>query len=212
MFEPYSKVIQKVFPKAIHIVDRFHVVKLFTAKINIVRAKLAKKDSLDPFDTNFLKKKRKLFLMNPTNIEIYEMYDEVTKKYSTNKDIMTRIIHKNLELYDIHYSYELFLRIRFGVTRKKAEKEIDFVINILLNSSSVQVQEVGNSLSNWYEEILNYYLKPLGQNMTNGIAEGLNSLIKELINHSHGLKSFERMRKRVLFIDENRYKNKAKNK
>lgn len=43
MFEPYSKVIQKVFPKAIHIVDRFHVVKLFTAKINVVRAKLAKK-------------------------------------------------------------------------------------------------------------------------------------------------------------------------
>lgn len=125
---------------------------------------------------------------------------------------MTRIIHQNLELYDIHYAYELFLRIRFGVTRKKAEKEIDFVINILLNSSSVQVQEVGNSLSNWYEEILNYYLKPLGQNMTNGIAEGLNSLIKELINHSHGLKSFERMRKRALFIDENRYKNKAKNK
>lgn len=101
MFEPYRKVIQKVFPKVIHIVDRFHVVKLFTAKINVVRAKLAKKDSLDPFDTNFLKKKRKLFLMNPTNIEIYEMYDEVAKKYSTNKDIMTRIIHQNLELYDI---------------------------------------------------------------------------------------------------------------
>ncbi len=44
--------------------------------------------------------------------------------------------------------------------------------------------------------------------MTNGIAEGLNSLIKELINYSHGLKSFDRMRKRVIFIDENRYKKK----
>lgn len=38
--------------------------------------------------------------------------------------------------------------------------------------------------------------------MTSGIAEGLNSLIKELINYSHGLKSFDRMRKRVLFINK----------
>ena len=71
MFELYRKVIKKVFPKVTHIVDRFHVVKLFTTKINFIRAKLAKKDSLNEFDKKFLKKKWKLFLMDPTNIDIY---------------------------------------------------------------------------------------------------------------------------------------------
>lgn len=148
MFELYRKVIKKVFPKVTHIVDRFHVVKLFTTKINFIRAKLAKKDSLNEFDKKFLKKKWKLFLMDPTNIEIYEMYDECKNKYSTNKDIMIRIIYENLELYDIHYAYELFLRLRFGISRKFAEKKLDFIINILLNSGYAAVQNVDNSLLN----------------------------------------------------------------
>ena len=76
------------------------------------------------------------------------MYDECKNKYSTNKDIMIRIIYENLELYDIHYAYELFLRLRFGILRKFAEKKLDFIINILLNSGYAAVQNVDNSLLN----------------------------------------------------------------
>lgn len=70
--EAYRTIRKRFFLNAIHIVDHFHVSKLFTTVVNVLRARVMKIYSKDSFEYKFLKKNRKYFLANPVKNKILE--------------------------------------------------------------------------------------------------------------------------------------------
>ena len=85
--------------------------------------------------------------------------------------------------------------------KKETKKSMDFFVNKFLSSTIIEVQEIGKSLSNRYDEIVNAYAKnEYGFCLTNTVAESNNNYIKELIHISHGFTNFTRFRKRILYI------------
>lgn len=206
MNETYRTIKKEIFPNAIHIVDRFHVVKLFTTEIKIQRNIIAKSNDINKFDREFLKKKRRLFTQKEDLINDRYMFDPITKKDSTIYNIMMRIIREHMNLYDIYYTYQLFLRIDSSMDLDTAIEKLDEIFRLLNNSSYDFAKRIYQTLNSWSEEILNYYSNPYGAKLSNGIAEEINNQISKIISKSYGLKNFERMRKRVLFIDQNKKK------
>ena len=156
MNETYRTIKKEIFPNAIHIVDRFHVVKLFTTEIKIQRNIIAKSNDINKFDREFLKKKRRLFTQKEDLINDRYMFDPITKKDSTIYNIMMRIIREHMNLYDIYYTYQLFLRIDSSMDLDTAIEKLDEIFRLLNNSSYDFAKRIYQTLNSWSEEILKY--------------------------------------------------------
>ena len=64
--------------------------------------------------------------------------------------------------------------------------------------------KIGNTFTNWKREIINGLTQnPYSIKISNAIAESTNNTIQTLIDLCYGLPKFERMRKRVLYINRN---------
>ena len=89
----------------------------------------------------------------------------------------------------------------------QAEKIVDFYINKLEKNQIEEMKTIGTTFKNWRFPIINGLIRnPYGRRLTNAIAESNNNYIQTLIDTSYGLPVFERMRKRVLYINRNRNK------
>lgn len=62
MFEPYRTIIKRYLPNAIHIIDHFHVTRLFTSAIQIARIRYMKSLRQDTFAYKYIKKNGKFLL------------------------------------------------------------------------------------------------------------------------------------------------------
>ena len=86
----------------------------------------------------------------------------------------------------------------------KAEEVINFYENKLLHSTIDEMAKIGKMLTNWKREIINGLTQnPYSIKISNAIAESTNNQIQTLIDICYGLPKFERMRKRVLYINRN---------
>jgi transposase len=67
MWKPYLKVIQKKLPQAVHVLDRFHIVKKLNEAVDDVRREETKKLNAQGYE-NVLKDSRYCFLKNQENL------------------------------------------------------------------------------------------------------------------------------------------------
>lgn len=206
MNDTYREMRKLFFSKAIHVVDRFHVVKLFTTKINVVRSFIYKKNYLIPlFYRNFLKKKWKLFLLKKDKIPDKIIFNKVSGYNESLGDILIKILSYDEGLKDIYDMYQRFLELRIDTDKEEASKKIDEIIRILSYSVSSQAKEIAGSLTKWKEEIIAYYSNPNRKKLSNSIAEAINSEIRKTLLVGYGMTNFERMKKRVMYIDNYRF-------
>lgn len=197
----YKKIHDDIFSNSIHVIDRFHVTELFTRSINKERNKITKTYGTTTFDSNFLKTKWRLFLKNKDDIIDSEKLDKTADKYSTVVEIMLRIIYANKALYDLRYTYQLYLRMTDELTLDEASYYLRSIITVLESSTSENARIIGKTLKVRKTQILNYYGNPYGKKLSNSVAEAMNSKLNKLIVIARGLGNFERMRKRILYID-----------
>ena len=206
MHETYRIIKKKYFPKAVHIIDHFHVAQLFTNKLQSMRIRLMKeyKNEEKLKEYKCLKTNWKYFLMRKHRaLEIFTNEDGVVEDiYFTIQDMF-----RHYE--DFNYLYnareEFFDTMVKMKELEETKKSMDFFINKFLSSTIIEVQEIGKSLSNRYDEIVNAYAKnEYGFCLTNAVAESNNNYIKELIHISHGFTNFTRFRKRILYINASR--------
>ena len=93
--------------------------------------------------------------------------------------------------------------------REETASVIDFFINRFIDSNIKEIRDLGSSINNWREEIINAYAKNEYKFcLTNAVAEANNNKIKTLIHMSHGFVNFRRFRKRILYV--NAYRNQYK--
>lgn len=205
MNETYRQIKKIFFKDAIHIADRFHVIKTFNEAITSIRNRIIKQEVYyDQKEYRYLKKNWKIFLK--------DRYELSKQKYVDKWGIvidptvsLDRCLAKYPDLYYAYWTKEEFRRDTNKLMYyAKAEEIIMFYENKLLHSTIDEMAKIGRTFSNWRREIINGITQnPYSIKINNAIAEATNNQIQTLIDICYGLPKFERMRKRVLYINRN---------
>ena len=208
MNETYRDIHRIFFKDAIHIIDRFHLIKAFNEAITKIRTRILKQEIYyKDEEYRFLKKNWKIFLMNREKAE----KKKFTNAYGIVVPLTVKIdlcIRQYPELFYAYWTKQEFLKeTKRLMLYSQAEKIVDFYINKLEKNQIEEMKTIGTTFKNWRFPIINGLIRnPYGKRLTNAIAESNNNYIQTLIDASYGLPVFERMRKRVLYINRNRNK------
>jgi len=204
MNDTYRDIKKAFFNDALHIADRFHVIKAFNDAITSIRTRIIKQEVWQESEYRYLKKNWKVFLKDRYELSKCKFVD----KYGIARDPTVELdlcLAKYSDLFYAYWAKEDFRRetsklMYYG----KAASTIDFYINKLCGSTINEMTKVGKTLQNWRYEIINGMTQnPYTVKISNAIAESTNNTIQTLINISYGLPDFQRMRKRVLYINRN---------
>lgn len=169
MWGGFQKVIQEVFPNALIVIDRFHVMKLVNKALNKIRLLVELKglknrclllknaENLTDEEKEDL---RELFIQSPCLSIAYELKEELRTIYETSTTVKMGL--RKLE------KWLIYARYFFGQTAETLRKYI--------------------------QEICHYFVS----RTTSGVMEGLNTKIKLIIRQSYGFKTFESLREKLL--------------
>ena len=210
MNETYRQIKRMYFYDATHVIDRFHLIKAFNEAITRIRTRILKQEIYyNDKEYRYLKKNWKIFLMNREKAEEKNVVDKygIVTPLSVQID---RCIQKYPDLYYAYWTKQEFLKdTKKLMLYVEAEKVVNFYLNKLNGNQIEEMHAIGKTFKNWKLEIINGLIKnPYQRRLTNAIAESNNNYIQTLIDASYGLPVFERMRKRVLYINRNRTKQK----
>ncbi len=169
MWGGFKKVIREVFPNALIVIDRFHVMKLVNSSLNQLRLKLELKGL----------KNRCLLLKNYVDLTPEEKSDlKLLLKASPCLSIAYELKE---ELRDI---YESSTTVLMGMRRLRK----------WLYSARILFGKTVQTLQHHLPDICHYFIN----RTTSGVMEGLNNRIKLILRQSYGFKNFEMMREKLL--------------
>ena len=206
MNETYRQIKKAFFKDAIHIADRFHVIKMFNEAITLIRTRIIKNEVYyDEKEYRYLKKNWKIFLKDRDELANHKYVD----KWGVVSD-PTIALDRCLAKYpDLFYAYWTKDDFRKDTNKLqyyfKAEQIINFYENKLCHSTINEMVKIGRTFSHWKTEIINGITQnPYSIKISNAIAEAKNNQIQTLIDMCYGMPNFERMRKRVLYINRSK--------
>ena len=169
MWVGFRKVIQEVFPNAVVVFDRFHLMKLLNEALNKLRKLLGIK----------VKKSRYLLLKNFVELtsEEKEQLEEVL-----NQSELLRIAYWMKE--EFREIYETSKTVKSGWNR----------FNKWLVLAQVLYSKVAQTIRDHLEGICNYFIS----RTTSGVMEGINNKVKLILRQGYGFTDFEHFRARLL--------------
>ncbi|WP_342470279.1 ISL3 family transposase [Ureibacillus sp. FSL K6-3587] len=192
MYSPYISLIQEVFPKAEIVLDKFHILQLFSRALNKTRINVMNRDKKN---YNKLKKYWKLLLKDQTKLDYKNYkYHRCFKKHMCEVEILHYLIDLDSEL---KASYELYQYVQHCIKTKDFEllkKTLENKQNIVSSYMKTAIKTI-NKYINYVENTLKY-------DYNNGILEGINNKIKVIKRISFGYRSFYHFRNRI-FITQN---------
>ena len=207
MNDTYRDIKALFFPKSIHIIDTFHVVLLFTNALNMIRKRIMKKYNVKSYEYYFLKTNWKSILMNSNKLSKKEKVDSKTGEVYTFKERFFNDLMIFPELYEAYMIKDDFLYYEKKSEVKKVMNMINIFVERCRNASSEEMRKCGESLNKWSNEIANGFIKnEYNLNITNAKAERMNRTIGDILRNAFGYKSFDRLRKRVLYIEREKSK------
>ena len=182
MWKAYLKVIAKKVPQAVHVLDRFHVMKKLNKAIDEVRAAEAKRLAREGYEP-VLKHSRWCLLKRKENL---------TEKQAVK---LSELLQYNLQSVRSHLMREDFQRFWEYRYAACAGKFLDEWCARTMRSRIEPMKKVAQMLQSRLQGLLNY----LKHRITNAASEGMNSLVARIIANARGLRSFTMLRIRVLF-------------
>jgi len=191
LYKPYYKLMHKLFPKAILIPDRFHIVIQIRNALDKTRISLCTKTNPN---YNKLKKYWKLILKNEDDL------DKDNKKYSKN-------FNKEMSQYDIvqylintddilKYTYNLYQGIIKSINKRDKVK----FINIIHNVDYKKINKYSKKAIKTFINFEHYILNAFDYELSNGIVEGTNNIIKQLKHNACGYRKFNHLKARIMLI------------
>lgn len=188
MYSPYISLIQKMFPNAKIIIDKFHLVNLISTSLNKTRIKLMKKNN-----KNYKKLKRywKLILKSQDELDNSEW-----KKYTCFKEMMTQsgvvnyLINTNEELKN---TYEVYQDLLQAISNNNYN-----LLKQTLNNENNNISDYMKTSINTLKEYLIHIKNTLSNSYNNGFVEGNNNFIKVLKRIAFGFRSFRRFKARIM--------------
>lgn len=209
MHDTYRRVKKIFFKNSVHIIDHFHISKLFTNAIQKIRTSIMKNEEYKSKEYLFLKKHWKMFLTRRNELYKYRKINKRTGEVFDWQLLIDAALKKYPSLSEVYWAKEDFnvysLKLHYW---EESKKNLDYFIGRFRNSNLSEIREIANTFENWYEEIVNSYAKnTVGFCLTNAVAEANNNTIQTLVDVGYGYGNFERLRNRVLYINHNKKTN-----
>ena len=199
MHSPYISLIQKMFPNAQIIIDKFHLVNLISTSLNKTRINIMKHDKKN---YNKLKRYWKLLLksqdeLNNSKWKKWWCFNEVM----TQSDVVNYLININDELretYDVYQNILYALKHNNYIQLKASLYDTNDKISTYMKKSI-------KTLKNYLPHIKNTLFNPYH----NGFVEGNNNFIKVLKRIAFGFRSFRRFKARIMICKNLLYMKRA---
>ncbi|MGA7876412.1 MAG: ISL3 family transposase, partial [Desulfoferrobacter sp.] len=181
MWVPYRQAVRTQLPEAKLIVDRFHVMKQLNSRLSQVRRSVQK--SVDTETQATLKGSRWLLMRNRCELSIQQ------------EQHLQAILRACPQLRTLYLLKEQFRTVFNKVLdRNQAERFLKAWIWHVADTRDRFLMKFVSTLTNWWEEILNYF----PTHITNGCVEGINGAIRNIIRKAFGYRNFNNFRNMVL--------------
>ncbi len=188
MYSPYISLIKSVFPNAKIIIDKFHIVQLFSRALNKTRIKIMNRDKKN---YNKLKRYWKLLLKDISKVDYVKYrYHPSFRKQIREIDIIDYLLDLDPVL---EASYRLYHDVRYSIQAK------DFLLlKKVLNEPNNLVSDYMKTSIKTINKYIDYVGNALRYGYTNGVLEGINNKIKVIKRIAFGYRSFLHFKNRIL--------------
>ena len=202
MYDGYSSIKNKYFPKAMFVVDLFHVIKLLTTAINKIRIRTYNQIAIDDtLERHFMKTNWRFFLMDQRKIRKNEYHSKKFDIYISYGDIISRCLKMNLVFWDGYDVLQELLIYDKYTSYSEAEKFMNRIIAKLNSTGDELLCKVSESYQRWKVGIIHGLARnQTGKRFSNAIAENNNSHIQRIIDVAYGYRNFRRFRARIMLI------------
>jgi transposase len=174
MWKPYLNVIAEELGRAVHVLDRFHVMQQFGKALDEIRAEESKRLVRDGYEP-VLKKSRWCFLKRPENLT-----DKQTVKLS-------ELLKYNLRTVRAYLLREEFQRVWEYKSAWWAGKFLDEWTGRVMRSRLEPMKKIARSVRSHRPLILNRF-RARGE-VSSGAVEGLNNKVKLVTRKSYGFRT-----------------------
>ncbi|MCF0108407.1 MAG: ISL3 family transposase [Bacilli bacterium] len=202
MYDGYSSIQKKYFPKSIFVVDLFHVIKILTEAVKKIRIRTYNQVILDDtIERHFMKHNWKVFLCDQYKIRNNTYHSEKYNETLSYGEIILRCVKTNYAFWDGYNILQEILHYDLYETYSEAERFINRIIAKLNSSGDDLLCKVASTYQRWKVGIINGLARnQTGRRFSNAIAENNNSHIQRIINVAYGYKNFKRFRGRIMLI------------
>jgi transposase len=190
MSKAYIQAVRRHLPKAVHVFDRFHIVKLFNDKLSDLRRELHRQASAGPHK-HVLKGTRWLLLKNPENLD----------DRRREREKLEEALRLNQPLATAYYLKEDLRQIWVQPNKATARRVLDDWIRRAEASCIHQLWQMANTLSMYRSGILAYYDYPI----STGPLEGTNNKIQTMKRQAYGFRDQEFFKLKILGLHETKY-------
>lgn len=174
MWKPYLKVIKEKCSQALHVLDRFHIVKKMNEALDKIRAEEARKLEREGYEP-VLKKSRWCILKKPGNLTGFQ------------KGRLKEILQYNLKTIRAYFLKEDFQHFWEYESPTWAGKFLDGWCEAVMRSRLEQMKKIARMIKKHRSLILNWF-EAKGQ-LSQGIVEGLNNKAKLTMRKSYGFRN-----------------------
>jgi len=190
MGKAYLFAVRENLPKAIHVLDHFHVVKYFNDRLSALRRELHREATFG-LQKNVLKGTRWLLLKNPENLD----------DSKNEKARLEEALRLNKPLATAYYLKEELRTIWSQPDKQSAEKVIRSWISKAESSGIEILKTFAITLATHRRAILAYYDYPI----STGPLEGMNNKIKTMKRQAYGFRDKEFFKLRIMALHEAKY-------
>ena len=191
LYKPYYKLMHKLFPKAILIPDRFHIIIQIRNALDKTRISLCNKSN---HNYNKLKKYWKLILKNEDELDrVNKKYSKCFNKEVSQYDIVQYLINTDTTL---NYIYNLYQ----GIIKSIAKRDKEKFLNIIHNVDNNRINKYAKKAIKTFLNFESYIVNAFDYELSNGIVEGTNNIIKQLKHNACGYRKFAHLKARIMLI------------
>jgi transposase len=190
MSAAYIRAVRDNLPRAVHVFDHFHVIKLFNEKLSAFRRELYHQASSDQA-RRVLKGTRWLLLKNPENLE--EGRDERAR--------LQEALRLNEPLAIAYYLKEDLRQIWSQPDKRTARRVLRDWLQRARASGLRMLQRFADTLEEHQEGVLNYYNYPI----STGPLEGTNNKIQLMKRQAYGFRDHAFFKLKILGLHETKH-------
>lgn len=190
MSKAYIRAIRAHLPRAVHVFDHFHVIKLFNEKLSAFRRALYTQLSSEP-ERKLLKGTRWLLLKNPENLD----------PEKNERERLEEALRLNAPLATAYYLKEDLRQIWLQDSKRAARRMLrDWLARARASGIPMLVQFAA-TLEEYQEGILAYYQ----YRISTGPLEGTNNKIKTMKRQAYGFRDHAFFKLKILGIHETKH-------
>jgi transposase len=190
MSKAYIRSVRENLPKAVHVFDHFHVIKLFNEKLTAFRRELFR-ELTDAGQRQILKGTRWLLLKNPENLD----------PERNEKQRLEDALRLNTPLTIAYYLKEDLRQIWQQASKATARRVLQDWIRRADASGVRMLQQFARTLEEHRDGILAYY----DYRISTGPLEGINNKIKTMKRQAYGFRDREFFKLKILGLHQTKY-------